>query len=140
MNIKAKISILATFAAVAVFSGCAAAAGGGSSMGTDRNVITAEELATLNVSTLYETVQRLRPQWLRVRGGQSLSTLTTDIVVFQNNTMLGGTDVLRRLGHDSAAWLEYMPGSKASNVLAGLGSRHVEGAIIVHTTPREPGN
>lgn len=128
--------VFAALLVITGFTGCATAAGG--SGGSDRSIITTEELAATNVSNLFDVVSRLRPRWLDVRGGRSLSTLSTDIVVFQNETYLGGTDVLRQYGPESVMWLEYMAGSKASNVLAGLGSRHVEGAIILHTLPREP--
>lgn len=131
-----RVSLFLSLLVITGLTGCAAAAGG--SGGTDRSIITNEEIASANVSNLYDVVQRLRPRWLDVRGGRSLSTLSTDIVVYQGETYLGGIDVLRQFGPEAVSWLEYMPGSKASNVLAGLGSRHVEGAIILHTLPREP--
>jgi predicted small secreted protein len=100
----------------------------------DYNHVTADEIATVDVSTLYEVVQRLRPRWLEVRAQRSgFEGRPTEIVVFLDRTFLGGLDELRRMGRETAASLEYMPGARAQAQLSGIGARHVEGAIIVHT-------
>lgn len=104
---------------------------------SEQNRLGAEEIAAANASTLYDVVHRLRPRWLEVRAPRGFST-ETEIVVFMNRTMLGGVDELRRLGPDVAAWLEYLPGAAAQGHLPGIGNRHVEGAIVIHTVgPRQ---
>lgn len=108
-----------------------------SSSSSDRNRLTAEEIASVDVQTLYEVVQRLRPRWLEVRAPRSgFSGDDTQIVVFVNRTLLGGPVELSRLGPEVAASLQYMTGSAAAAELPGIQSRHVEGAIIVHTAVR----
>lgn len=119
---------------VLLFSACAAAASG--SGGGNRDELTREEIAAVDVSTLYEVVQRLRPRWLAVRSQRSLGGAATSIVVYQGQSFLGGVDALRQLGPDAAAWLQYLDGATASATLPGLGSRSVEGAIVIHTTAR----
>ncbi len=120
----------------ALLSGCSTVTTGGS---YDRNRLTAEDIASLDVSTVYEVVQRLRPRWLEVRSSRGMET-ETRIVVFLHRTYLGGPDELRRLGVDTAEWLEYRSGSDVVGELSVPGSPHVEGAIIVHTSPPESGS
>lgn len=113
-------------------AGCASTAGGAAGARVDQNLITAEELAELRVSNLYDAIQRLRPRWLTIRSQQSLST-TTSIVVYQNQTQLGGFDALRQLGLDAVSSIRYLDGPTASASLPGIGTRQVEGAIVIYT-------
>lgn len=116
-----------------LFLACAGAATNGGS--TDRDRITAEELATVDVPTLHDVVQRLRPRWLEVRSARSgfAGGTETEVLVYMGRTLLGGVDQLRSLGSDVAVSLEYMTGSAAAAALPGIQHRHVEGVIIVHT-------
>lgn len=114
-------------------SGCASA---GTSGGRNSDIITQEELQSVNVNNMYEAVDRLRPRWLRIRSSQSLGTPTM-ILVYQETNRLGDVSVLRDLGVDAALWLEYMDGARASAMLPGANSQDTEGAIILHTRPRQ---
>ena len=59
--------------ALALVLGCASASGGGGTAQTgDRNVITAEEIASVPSANLYDLIEKLRPNMLRSRGPQSL--------------------------------------------------------------------
>lgn len=104
----------------------------------DPNVITTEELQSVQASDLEEAIQRLRPRWLTVRSPQTFGQGAgiTQILVYQNQSRLGGLEVLRDLGIDSAAWIEYLDRASASARLPGAGGQDVEGAIILHTSPR----
>lgn len=103
------------------------------SEGPRRNydVITTEEIEAANVSNLYQLVERLRPRWLDVRSQRSYNT-STEIVVFQGQTYLGGPAILREMGADGAHTLRYIDGATASATLPGLGSRQIEGAIVIN--------
>lgn len=132
--IRRSLLVLAMVAAVGT-GGCASTSGGGSTVRMDPNLITAEELAELRVSNLYDAIQRLRPRWLTVRAQQSLST-PTSVVVYQNQTQLGGFTALRELGLDAVTSIRYLDGPTASASLPGIGTRQVEGAIVIYTTER----
>ena len=93
-------------------------------------LITAQDLSRLNVSNAYDAVQQLRPMWLTSRGRQS-NRLTTEIIVAQNGTYFGPISSLRGFQIESVREMRYLDGSQASAFLSGLGSRHVEGAIVV---------
>jgi len=119
-----------TAAVLLVSAACAS--GGSSGAGTDREFLSRDDIESVEVSDLYEVVQRLRPRWLNVRGDRSFG-LTTSIVVYQGQTRLGGVDVLKQFGPETAETMRYMDGPKASSTLPGLGSQHVAGAIIIET-------
>lgn len=103
--------------------------------GTNADVITREQIMGAGAVNLYEVVSRLRPQWMNIRGTRSFS-MESEIVVFQNDMLLGGPDALRQLGPESAWEIRWMDGVRASSTLPGITSgRHIEGAIIVSTRP-----
>jgi hypothetical protein len=124
--------LTAGFVVATISAGCAGAGARGSG---DRNRLTSEELAAVDVSTLYEVVQRLRPRWLEVRSPRGLGT-ETGIAVFLDRTYIGNPEELRGLGIDVAEWIEYRTGSQVAAELTVPGGQHVEGAIIVHTGAR----
>ena len=69
---------------------CASGGGSGESgPRRNRNVITSEEFTQIaEVGTVFEAIQRLRPNWLRGRGGSSAK-------VFVDGVQMGDTGVLR---------------------------------------------
>lgn len=115
--------------AALLITACASSSSSGPRQQSD--LITAEEIASTNVSNLYQLIDRLRPRWLDVRSQQSFSS-ATEIVVFQGQTFLGGIDMLRQLGPDVANAIRYLDGPTASASLSGIGSRQVEGAIVIN--------
>ena len=110
-----------------------ASAGTSPSAGTDRNVLTQEEIATIRVATAYDAVERLRPRWLQIRAPRSI-TEQTEIVVFMNRSYLGGPEVLRQFAAANIVQLRYLDGVTASATLSGLGGKAVEGAIIIEVS------
>lgn len=114
--------------AVLMVAGCAS--GGGSATRSTSTELTRDEIASINVGNLYDAVQRLRPRWLEVRSERSFNTLT-EVVVFEGNSLLGGPESLRDLTPTSIERLRYVDGVRASATLPGLGSRQVQGAIVI---------
>ncbi|HST60368.1 MAG TPA: hypothetical protein VLK84_16795 [Longimicrobium sp.] len=96
-----------------------------------RDVITREELEQTGTANLYDAVERLRPHWMRGRGGSNLGGGGHTIVVYQNDAQLGPLEALRSLNLDFAEELRFLDSSQASNMLPGLGSRSVGGAIVI---------
>lgn len=117
--------LLALTLTLAALSGCASSgAGSGDSPRRSRDVITAEELASLQQLSALEVVQRLRPAWLRVRGG-GLPQLIVD-----GTPMEGGTEALRTFRVGEIHELRYMdPGDATMR----FGTGYPAGAIVVIT-------
>lgn len=65
--------------AAALLTACAAANTAAPRTRGSANVITAEEIATSGAPNAFQLVQSLRPEWLRIRGIQSLSESTHTI-------------------------------------------------------------
>jgi hypothetical protein len=95
------------------------------------DVITMEEMAEHSTLSLYQIVERLRPQWFR-RSARSLSG-GDELVVYQDAALLGGPDVLRQIHPGQARRLRYLDAATAQATLSGLGSRKVLGAIVIET-------
>lgn len=103
--------------------------------GRDRNVISPEEIAASEARNAYELIQRLRPLWLQSRGDRS-TRLETVIVVYQDNAMLGGIDTLEGIPIEMVRSVRALDSAEAGR-LPGLGSRHVERAIMILTRSGE---
>ena len=122
-------------ALVLVLSACAGAGRGAAVR--DRNAISASELEQMRqagVRDLYEAVNRLRPRWLDVRTNRSLQ-LETVVLVYVNDSRLGGVEALREYPLTNVATLRYLDSAQAG-LLPGAGSVHVEGAIVISTITR----
>ncbi len=95
---------------------------------SDPNEITQEQIAEAGPRLdAYSLVQNLRPQWLRKRGRQSISS-SGDIVVYVGSARLGGPDVLRQVDVQNVASMEFLSPAKATN---RFGGGHEHGAIRV---------
>lgn len=111
--------------------GCASSgATGGERRDPDR--ISAEELARARsegISDMEQLIQRLRPRWLERDRIRSLN-LESAILVYDNNAMLGGVNVLNSLTLDLVREIRWLRSAEAGT-LPGAGSLHVEGAIVI---------
>jgi hypothetical protein len=102
----------------------------------DPNVITAEEIAKNPSSNAYELIQRLRPSFLRTRGAVhgapqpdgSNSFEKVDLVVYLNESRLGGSEQLRQLQTNDIREIRYY---SASDATTKWGTGHSAGAIQI---------
>lgn len=110
----------------------------------DRQVITLEEIQDANLGNVYELVQSLHPQWLRIRGLQSGSEATViqgganqptivtpglpTIVAYLDNSRLGGIEALRTIATADAESVEFLTAAQATY---RWGTGHHHGAILV---------
>jgi outer membrane cobalamin receptor len=126
---------------VAGLPGCAsspAAASGATQQSTaspsrsrgSRDVITQEELAKIDVQNALDAVRRLRPSFLQTHGGAS-SSITQgpqDVVVYVDNTRMGGPSTLAQIPITDVKEIQYLNGPDATQ---RYGTGHGSGAIIV---------
>lgn len=95
-----------------------------------RDVITEEELARVDVQTALDAVRRLRPNFLQTHGGKS-SSITQgpqDVVVYVDNTRMGGPSALSQIQITDVKEIQYLNGPDATQ---RFGTGHGSGAIIV---------
>jgi hypothetical protein len=124
--------------AVMVLATAACAYSGTQGPRPDPELITRTEIQSAEATNLYDVVRRLRPRWLnaeRRSGDRSFGSVQTGVVVYQNRSYLGGLSVLEEWSPEGVYQLEWIDGPQASASLPGIGSRHVVGAIIIHTSP-----
>src|SRR5688572_5308335 len=100
------------------------------------DIITREELVATPGENVLELVQRLRPRWLQAGPRMSINTPQT-IVVYQDDLNLGGPDALTRIPKDNVLAIRLLSAAQAG-VLPGIGSQHVEHAIVVQTRREIP--
>jgi hypothetical protein len=97
-------------------------------------VITLPEIQAARTDNAFELVRTLHPMWLRKRGSNSMH-YDGEIVVYLNETRLGGPDALRPVETISITSIRYYdPG--AANYKFGSG--HPHGAIQVSTQVAVP--
>lgn len=129
--------VVAGMLAVAAI-GCASSGARGASGATQqssrqrgqRDRITSEELATIDVQNALQAVQRLRPNFLQTRGGAS-SSLTQgpqDVVVYVDQTRMGGPSTLAQIPITDVKEIQYLNGTDATQ---RYGTGHGSGVIIV---------
>jgi hypothetical protein len=126
--------LLALLSSSAVLGACASGARSGSRVAGNPNLITRSEIDEARqsgVRDLYELIERRRPRWLQARAERSIN-LQTSILVFQNNSRLGGIDALRGYPLGSITSIRYLDAAQAG-LLPGGGGAHVEGAIVIST-------
>jgi hypothetical protein len=102
--------------------------------GSLRGTITEAEIAESGMLNAYDVVRRLRPRWLEVRGGRSL-TMGTSVLAYYDNSRFGDVEALRQISVSEIHSIEYLDGAQASAQLPGIGSEHVAGAIVVRSRP-----
>lgn len=134
---KTHWSVLLLALLAVTLGGCASPSGGtaatqqsSSRPRTSRDVITAEELATIDAQTALQAVQRLRPNFLQTRGGASMSINQgpVNVVVYVDQTRMGGPNSLSQIPVTEIREIRYL---NASDATQRYGTGHGAGAIIV---------
>lgn len=121
-----RTSFLSLLAVVILGSACASSGQPNQSRPRrSRNLITADELSGLSVSTAYEAVRRLRPAWLQARGRSPLP------VVYRNNSRWGGDpSSLQGIRVGSVSEMRFL---SASDATTRYGTGFAGGVILVVT-------
>jgi hypothetical protein len=132
MRIRAAVMLSIALLAL----GCA---GRGRGTGRDRNVITADEIATIDVATAYDVVSRLRPEFLKTRGPISISpdkaAEQPSITVYLDGMESGPVE--RTLDLIPANQVSEIRLYRAADAVTKYGTRHTGGVIAVTTKRTE---
>jgi hypothetical protein len=113
---------------------------------TNPDVITLAEIEAGSYRDAYDIVQRLRPTWftkaksssaqsmggIQVAGGAGVQSGSTGsgLIVYLDNTRMGGTEALKDIPATAIKALRYMDAATATARLPGLGSTIISGAIV----------
>ncbi len=92
------------------------------------NVITREELESVQVSSAYDAVQRLRPQWMSRPLAPSGQPGSNPILVYVDRHQMGTVDELRHLTVDQIEAMEFI---SAADATTRYGTGHASGIIEV---------
>ena len=132
---------------MAAATACASAGGGSASAEVKKNpnLIATAEMDAGNFRSAYDVVQRLRPNWFsraaqagsQTMGVSAVSGSQTGggagLVVYLDNTRMGGVAALRDLPVSAIGSLEFMDAATAQSKLPGLGSSSISGAILARS-------
>ncbi len=103
--------------------------------GPGRDVLTAEEIASVPATNIYDVVRRLRPQWLRQRSsGTPSDPVPVRPMVYVDGVPQGRVGVLRDYRREGVIRMEFLGPSDATN---RFGTGHSGGAILVTTGRNE---
>lgn len=124
---------------VVLLGGCATAgtAGTTTNAASGRSeLLTRQQIMSVRgAGSLYDVVQRLRPQWL-ARGTERGFDGPAGVVVYRDQTLLGGVDALRSLQPTIAYGMQYVDGSGASGTLRSSENGYAVSGIIYISTRR----
>ncbi|HKO16950.1 MAG TPA: hypothetical protein VJU87_11975 [Gemmatimonadaceae bacterium] len=126
-------NVLVLALAGSVITACASSPAGTTasrarSISRQPDVIAADELATIDVQNALQAVQRLRPNFLRSVGPTSITQAEAGIVVYVDNTRMGGTEVLEQIPITEVKEIRYL---NATDATQRYGTGHTAGAIVV---------
>lgn len=96
----------------------------------DREVLTQADLVEHNFANAYEAVEALRPIWLETRGSNTLIGNQVRVVVYLNDTRLGGVETLSQITTPAIVAIHHFDGLAAT---ARWGLDHGQGVILVTT-------
>jgi hypothetical protein len=114
---------------------CGARSGSSAGGRADRNVITQEQIRQSRFNNAYEAVQALHGNWLQARGTDSFARPTA-VIVYVDDTRMGGVETLRTITTASISYIRYYDGLAATG---RWGMDHGQGVIYVSTRPQEQG-
>jgi hypothetical protein len=133
---------LRTLAAAVVAAGAAACASrqpadssvnASAAPATRRDVLERTEIDRGQWPNAYEAIRGLRPQWLRVRGRDTITGDPGTVQVLLDDVRLGGPESLRTLPISGIAYIQFLDGITASQ---RWGTGYGNGAIFISTRPR----
>ena len=93
-------------------------------------MLTQAQLIEHGFANALEAVQALRPNWLQTRGASSLLATQAQVLVYLDDTRLGGTETLSTIATPSIVVIRHIDGITASG---RWGLDHGQGVILVST-------
>ena len=95
----------------------------------DRNLVTSEEIRESVALNAYDYIQSNRPIWLRRRGQTSI-LMDGDILVYLDESRLGGPETLRQVSLVAVDRMQFLDASAAQQ---RFGVGHGHGVILIYS-------
>ena len=128
---RASVARLFLYTVLATAAGCAIHHAEEADHRSNRSILTQEQIAPQHYNTVYDAIESLRSNWLRTRGTDSFQN-PSEVRVYLDNTLLGGTDKLREIAAKDVTFIKYFDGVSAT---ARWGVGHAAGVIFLSTHP-----
>jgi len=94
------------------------------------------EIASANTTSVYDVIQRLRPNWLRPPG-MTMTGLQNSgsqkVTVYLDNQPLGGIETLRSITTPSVLSMEFLTPTRAANVVTNMPNGVATAVILIKT-------
>lgn len=129
---------LGAFVGLALALQACASGGGGATDGVrrDPNLLTAADMVDVNNLSVYDAVQRLRPNWLRPRGATSVVSAGDNVPAVMVDNAFHNLDYLRNLQVNGVDLIRYID---ARDATTRYGTGYVNGIVEVVMLGRGPG-
>ena len=118
-------AVLAAAVACASGSGAGAVASGAGPR-SDSMTISADELSQATQLNVYDYVAAYRPRWLQSRSPSNMQGRALDVVVYVDNSLLGGTTLLKGVTLSGVTMIRFYDASEAQQRF----SAHDAGGVI----------
>ena len=95
------------------------------------NLIIQAEIEATHLETVYDVVERLRPNWFRTRGGRSevsAGAASSMLKAYLNSSPLGDVNTLRSIQASSVKEVQFL---NAADATTRFGTGHDSGVILV---------
>jgi hypothetical protein len=110
----------------------AGSSGAASGPRSSRDILTTEQIQSTKYNNLYDVVQALRSNWMNDRGQDSLTRPSSVVLVYYDDTKLGGVDQLKTISPNEVSYIQHYDGVAAAG---RWGLDHGKGVIYVSTHP-----
>jgi len=129
MRDRMSMLVAVSASSLLIVVGCAPAVQGAAER--ERNVITTEEIQAANAATAYDIIAKLRGNFLRSRGQNSvLLKQPKEPTVYLDEVEYGTVASLRQIPASTIAEIRFIEGNDA---MRKYGSNHVSGVIQIYT-------
>ncbi|CAN5716207.1 hypothetical protein BH23GEM6_BH23GEM6_24590 [soil metagenome] len=128
MTIRSLLNALVLVALLSVGACAPAVENGDGGPRASQDVITTEEIRASSDSNAHQLIERLRPNWFRMR-----ASVDAPVVVYVDGSRRGGREQLQSISTSTMARAQFLSGSAATT---RFGLDHGSGAILITTTGR----
>jgi hypothetical protein len=117
-----------------VTAACASSGAARSSSSPDK--LSRAEIESANTTSVYDVINRLRPNWLRPPGMTMTGIQNSgvqQVTVYLDNQPLGGIETLRSITTPSVLSMEFLSPTRAANVVNNMPNGLVTAVIMIKT-------